>query len=417
MDVRNTLRVLHKERGIDSKQAKAKFEQEPRLSGDVGPHSLDSDDDLQTDTPATTPDTELADANMSRWSEAQVQSDEDEEENAQTHDRWVSDALKHASLLPAFDTIQEAPDEDECDDGGSLSRLSTAARLSPHSAPPRPGPESACTSSSTSPAHDRKGKGKAPLVVETCPTPSGTTRQRPESRQRSLIDTWDLQDSSSSSDLERLASEQDESECDSYTVSTASSDVEAHCAYRRRPSTPLEPRLSYSDDPRALPYPSSVTASPASYIPRSRAPSSFAPARSLRQQISVATLLTHDLSHLPAPNTPRERPYRVSLRDVLAPSFALGGGRGSGRFGDRWGPVERKILVEPRRGSVKVEDGASCQNGFSGGGAGLRRTLSAKARRSISGFSAKSRRSSVCEPSSAVVEALEDWTTVVVVNR
>jgi hypothetical protein len=62
----------------------------------------------------------------------------------------------------------------------------------------------------------------------------------------------------------------------------------------------------------------------------------------LRAQPSTTTLFSWDLAHLPAPDAPREKPYRVSWRSVLLPTRYLGGGRGSGRYGDQWGPVERK---------------------------------------------------------------------------
>ncbi|GAA5927733.1 hypothetical protein JCM3775_006066 [Rhodotorula graminis] len=69
-----------------------------------------------------------------------------------------------------------------------------------------------------------------------------------------------------------------------------------------------------------------------------------------RHQPSSSTLLTYDLSHLPAPNSPRERPYRVSWTDVVRPSAFVRAGRGSGRCGDVWGAVERRV-EEPRSGA------------------------------------------------------------------
>lgn len=62
----------------------------------------------------------------------------------------------------------------------------------------------------------------------------------------------------------------------------------------------------------------------------------------LVEKSSTSTLCTYDLSHLPAPRTPLERPYTVEWLDVLKPSRYLGGGRASGKFGDVTGPVERK---------------------------------------------------------------------------
>ncbi|GAA5986745.1 hypothetical protein JCM10908_000878 [Rhodotorula pacifica] len=63
----------------------------------------------------------------------------------------------------------------------------------------------------------------------------------------------------------------------------------------------------------------------------------------LRTQASTASLLTWDMSHLPAPHTPRESPFRVSWKSVLLPTSCLGGGKGSGMYGDQWGAVERKV--------------------------------------------------------------------------
>lgn len=65
----------------------------------------------------------------------------------------------------------------------------------------------------------------------------------------------------------------------------------------------------------------------------------------LRPQPSTTTLFSWDLAHLPAPDALREKPYRVSWTSVLLPTRYLGGGRGSGRYGDQWGPVERKKKV------------------------------------------------------------------------
>ncbi|GAA5983878.1 hypothetical protein JCM5350_007584 [Sporobolomyces pararoseus] len=62
----------------------------------------------------------------------------------------------------------------------------------------------------------------------------------------------------------------------------------------------------------------------------------------LLPKASSTTLYTYDLSHLPAPQTPLEKPYRVDWKDLLKPSTCLGGGKGSGKFGDRYGAVERK---------------------------------------------------------------------------
>lgn len=80
----------------------------------------------------------------------------------------------------------------------------------------------------------------------------------------------------------------------------------------------------------------------------------------LRAQPSTTTLFSWDLAHLPAPDAPREKPYRVSWRSVLLPTRYLGGGRGSGRYGDQWGPVERKTKKPPpsARSSLAAVEGA-----------------------------------------------------------
>ncbi|GAA6029872.1 hypothetical protein JCM8097_001088 [Rhodosporidiobolus ruineniae] len=62
----------------------------------------------------------------------------------------------------------------------------------------------------------------------------------------------------------------------------------------------------------------------------------------LRAQASKSTLHTYDLAHLPAPGTPRARPLEVPLRKVLLPTPFLGGGKGSGLYGDAFAPVERR---------------------------------------------------------------------------
>lgn len=42
--------------------------------------------------------------------------------------------------------------------------------------------------------------------------------------------------------------------------------------------------------------------------------------RELRAKASESSLYTWDLAHLPAPRTPREKPYRVGLKELLMPS-------------------------------------------------------------------------------------------------
>ncbi|GAA5822005.1 hypothetical protein JCM11251_004821 [Rhodosporidiobolus azoricus] len=62
----------------------------------------------------------------------------------------------------------------------------------------------------------------------------------------------------------------------------------------------------------------------------------------LRAQASNSTLYTYDLAHLPAPHTPREQPYKVRTMSLLLPSAFLGGGKGTGLYGDVCGAIERK---------------------------------------------------------------------------
>jgi len=72
-----------------------------------------------------------------------------------------------------------------------------------------------------------------------------------------------------------------------------------------------------------------------------------------------------------------ERPYRVSWRDLIKPSASLGGGRGSGRFGDLSGAVERKP-VAVRRGESEVRLGERVDTPIPrlGRAASVRRSLS-----------------------------------------
>ncbi|GAA5880698.1 hypothetical protein JCM16303_004316 [Sporobolomyces ruberrimus] len=71
---------------------------------------------------------------------------------------------------------------------------------------------------------------------------------------------------------------------------------------------------------------------------------------SLHPKTSSQSLFTYDLSHLPAPRTPLEKPFTVEWKDLLRPSWGLGGGKGSGKYGDRFGAVERKSTdVKSRR--------------------------------------------------------------------
>ncbi|GAA5841218.1 hypothetical protein JCM5353_001202 [Sporobolomyces roseus] len=106
-------------------------------------------------------------------------------------------------------------------------------------------------------------------------------------------------------------------------------------------------------------------------------PLSASYSKPLRPKQSEVSLFTYDLSHLPAPSTPLERPYRVNWRDLIKPSASLGGGRGSGRFGDLSGAVERKPTAV-RRGESEVRTGERVDTPIPrlGRAASVRRSLS-----------------------------------------
>ncbi|GAA5892961.1 uncharacterized protein JCM6883_007526 [Sporobolomyces salmoneus] len=102
---------------------------------------------------------------------------------------------------------------------------------------------------------------------------------------------------------------------------------------------PSSSRSKYYDPSLSHPHPHPRSHSP---VRRPTRPLSHPHSKTLLPQSSSSTLFTYDLSHLPAPKTPLEEPYRVRFWDVLKPSGYLGGGKGSGKYGDRFGAVERK---------------------------------------------------------------------------
>lgn len=325
--------------------------------------------------------------------------------------QYIVDALRHASLLPAIETIEEAPDEGLTEeremyrDGNTIASSNFSSPISPISpileplTPPRASP-SATTSASTSPRPTRplsqegehhtteapaacwKGQGRCetPVLVETCPTPDATRRRQPSSRQRSLLDhsaasffnMWPEDEcvnlGQAGSDFESNSnvggSQRSDFSCDGEerheeddgSCFEEEEDPAAWDAYRRRPATPLNPRFSLPQDPDALPYPASpsIISDPSEdnlYHFTEYRPVATPPGANpfVRAKLSRATLFTHDLAHLPAPATPREQPYRVAWTELLVPSWLLRSGRGSGRFGDRWGPVERRVPTESSR--------------------------------------------------------------------
>lgn len=137
--------------------------------------------------------------------------------------------------------------------------------------------------------------------------------------------------------------------------------------YRARPISevevgrPADSDVPYDEMPHRLPHASldsSLRQSRLSSATRSSSPSalwlptpystlarhaSSPTAQQLRPRPSHATLFSWDLSHLPAPHTPRESPFRVPLRSVFLPTRFLGGGKGTGLYGDPCGAIERKV--------------------------------------------------------------------------
>lgn len=139
-------------------------------------------------------------------------------------------------------------------------------------------------------------------------------------------------------------------------------DPDEHDSYRRRPSAAFSLPLHSSTSNSALPFPSdlivesllshssphpstSTLASPHSSPRQYRtqqhrnftpplhhlrplrkseiinySPSPRPTAQELRAKASNSTLFSWDLAHLPAPGTPRERPYRVGLMSLISPS-------------------------------------------------------------------------------------------------
>ena len=107
-----------------------------------------------------------------------------------------------------------------------------------------------------------------------------------------------------------------------------------------RPLRPTSPRpLS-----RPPPSPSSFSHAQQATLSRLDRANDHSPEPSLGVPPSTSsqTLFSYDLAHLPAPDTPREKPYRVRPASLFLPSFLLDGGRGTGKFGDTFGPIERK---------------------------------------------------------------------------
>lgn len=91
---------------------------------------------------------------------------------------------------------------------------------------------------------------------------------------------------------------------------------------------------------------------PSRPLPPSPRPRQIYPSHSLSTMVeSTSTLLTYDLSHLPSPGAPREKPYVVHPFLLLVPTRWLGGGKYSGRWGDTYGPVGRAEEKKKRRWS------------------------------------------------------------------
>ncbi|GAA5962553.1 hypothetical protein JCM3765_003726 [Sporobolomyces pararoseus] len=113
-------------------------------------------------------------------------------------------------------------------------------------------------------------------------------------------------------------------------------------------SPPLPP--SSSPPPLLYTRPLSQSFNNSSSYSNRHHPSSCQP-HNLLPKASSTTLFSYDLSHLPAPSTPLEKPFKVDWKDLIKPSQYLGGGKGSGKFGDRFGAVERRRLTTPKRSS------------------------------------------------------------------
>ncbi|KAM0788961.1 hypothetical protein ACM66B_003034 [Microbotryomycetes sp. NB124-2] len=262
---------------------------------------------------------------------------------------------------------------------GPLSTASTGLDLTLDSPSTSTPPRSQIHSAQTTPSDSSKRKrvSLAPIVVETCPTPQGTVRVGTDSRERSLVlpiafnessdeDEEVLADTTVNSDLILSEAGWFRSGLQASSPS-ATAEPTTHPSLASSISFPSHMSLSSVLDSQIDPPLTSRRSSLASCTPTqtrpvtpskecfcfesssghvAQAPVQFEerrrPSRDLRAQPSVATLFSWDLAHLPAPKTPREQPYRVKLMSLLLPTIALGGGKGSGRYGDVYGPLERR---------------------------------------------------------------------------
>ncbi|ORY91529.1 hypothetical protein BCR35DRAFT_298711 [Leucosporidium creatinivorum] len=438
-DVRNYLRVsLHKERGIDSEKAKALNEQR-RRSGGVGPSCFD-------EVAAT--EEEVVHAPIASTSHSTLPSPTEETpgfipepSSAGGHSDPYS-SLGLSGKRPEWDSLLPSPSSP---DTSLPSSPDESAPSPPLRTPPRP----SSAELSASPDGQARWKGKAraqhPVLVETCPTPPSSAKYRPGSRQRSIMNPSGLGIDVAEFDYDAYGPEEEDED---RVETLEEDDPNDWDPYTRRPSGEFTLPLSSSASASALPFPSDLVvesllssqpstssfASPHSSPRRYRTPNhqprdrDFTPplahlrpvrkseilaspalsnrrptAQELRAKASNSTLFSWDLAHLPAPNTPREKPFKVGLRSLLMPSFALGGGKGSGKYGDAFGPVERQV-ASPVTGE-RAETVRSI-------GGGLGRTLSsrtAKVRRSIGAWSMRSRKEET-----APKEELEDWVALVI---
>ncbi|KAK4055536.1 hypothetical protein OIV83_000082 [Microbotryomycetes sp. JL201] len=257
---------------------------------------------------------------------------------------------------------------------GHLSTASTVIDLTLGSTlmstPPRPPRDLESRASANE--DEQKRISLAPIVVETAPTPRGTVRAgATEPRERSLVFPLAFDAGASISD------EQDDSVGQTQehffaAIEDDSFGPQSRIAAPDATVAPIANGPTGSPLASSIPFPthmslSSVLGSQIASPPNPRSsivsctpthtrpvtPSEvYSPAqhtradirhRDLRAQPSVATLFSWDLAHLPSPNSPREQPYKIGLMRLILPTIALGGGRGSGKYGDVYGPVERRM--------------------------------------------------------------------------
>lgn len=355
-DVRNYLRVsLHKERGIDSEKVKALNEQR-RRSGGVGPSCFDE---------VAAGQAEVFHAPIASTSRSTLPSLTDEApslipqpSSAGGHSDPYS-SLGLSGKRPEWDSLLPSPSSP----GTSLpSSPDEPASLGPSPSlqtPPRPSSAELPASLAGQPRWKGKARAQHPVLVETCPTPPSSAKYRPGSRQRSIMNPSGLGIDVAEFEYDAYGAEEEEVE------ELEEEDPNDWDPYSRRPSSEFTLPLQSSASASALPFPSDLVvesllssqpstssfAFPHSSPHRYRGPHNrprdrdFTPplahlrpvrkseilaspalsnrrptTQELRAKASNSTLFSWDLAHLPAPNTPREKPFKVGLRSLLMPS-------------------------------------------------------------------------------------------------